>query len=98
MLSSKELANLVTCKLLRDQPLSPAKVQFAWRATVGIPMSRVTSVTLDEKGTLWVHTSNENWRRETARSTDFIKKKLTKLLGNNVVKKLIIKEPPLKKR
>lgn len=61
-------------------------------------MARVTSVTLDEKGTLLVSASNEHWQRETARSTSLIKKRLAELLGNGVVKKLMIKGPPLKKR
>ena len=34
-------------KLLRDAPLSPGKVTFAWRATVGPALERVTSARLD---------------------------------------------------
>ena len=36
-------------ELLRDAPLSPGKVGFAWRAAVGPNLERVTSVRLEAR-------------------------------------------------
>ena len=91
MLSTRDLAIRVTGELLRGQPLSPAKVRFAWRITVGASMARVTSVTLDPNGTLLVRADSVHWQRETARSASVIKRRLAELLGNNVVKKVTIR-------
>ena len=91
MLSTRDLAIRVTGELLRGQPLSPAKVRFAWRITVGASMARVTSVTLDQNGTLLVRADSVHWQRETARSASVIKRRLAELLGNNVVKKVTIR-------
>ena len=91
MLSTRDLAIRVTGELLRGQPLSPAKVRFAWRTTVGESMARVTSVTLDPNGTLLVRANSVHWQRETARSASVIKRRLAELLGNNVVKKVTIR-------
>ena len=91
MLSTRDLAIRVTGELLRGQPLSPAKVRFAWRTTVGESMARVTSVTLDPNGTLLVRADSVHWQRETARSASVIKRRLAELLGNNVVKKVTIR-------
>ena len=91
MLSTRQLAPRVVGELLRGQPLSPAKVQFAWRTTVGSSMAHATSVSLDANGTLLVHADGEHWRRETARSAWIIKQRLGDLLGGNVVKRVTVK-------
>ena len=91
MLSTKDLAPKVISEILRDQPLSPAKVQFAWRASVGSSMARATSVTLEANGTLIVLAVGEHWRRETVRSTRVIKQRLTDLLGGNVIRRVTVK-------
>ena len=77
--------------MLRDQPLSEAKVRFAWRTAVGASIAHATSVTLAADGTLHVHADGEHWRRETVRSAAVIRQRLAELLGRNVVKRVSVK-------
>ena len=76
--------------LLRDQPLSPAKVSLAWRTAVGDAVARVTQVALDPDGALTVTTADPQWTRELYRSRPLIAARLNRLLGDGVVKRLEI--------
>ena len=80
--------------LLRRQPLSQAKVRFAWAATVGAAASRATAVGLHADGTLAVTADTEHWRRETARASFAIRAGLAELLGPDVVKRITVTEGP----
>lgn len=91
MLPTRDIAPRAVGQLLRDQPLTPAKVRFAWQASVGTSMGRATSVRLEEDGTLTVWASGEHWRRETARSVGVIKRRLAELLGQNIVKRITVR-------
>jgi hypothetical protein len=71
-------------ELLRDAPLSPGKVTFAWRAAVGPAVERETSVRLVE-GTLVVDAASRLWAREVSRSSPIILRRLQTLLGSDVV-------------
>ena len=73
--------------LLRATPLSQGKVAFAWRATVGPALERVTAVCLDN-GTLVVETASAQWSREVHRSTPVILRRLESLLGEGVVQRI----------
>ena len=77
--------------MLRGQPLSKAKIRFAWHTSVGASMARATSVELDPTGTLYVRTDSEHWRRETIRSAGVIKQRLAALLGQHIVKRVTVK-------
>src|SRR5471030_2776272 len=67
-------------ELLRDTPLSPGKVSFAWRAAVGPALGRETEVRLD-KGTLTVEAASAHWVKEVRRSSGIILSRLHTLLG-----------------
>jgi hypothetical protein len=71
-------------ELLRDAPLSPGKVSFAWRAAVGPALERETSVCLVER-TLVVDAASRLWAREVSRSSPIILRRLQTLLGSDVV-------------
>ena len=66
--------------LLRRAPMSPAKIDFAWKAAVGAAMQRVTSVRLENK-LLLVDAASEPWAREVSRSSRVILTRLQALLG-----------------
>ena len=91
MIPVREVAPRAVGALLRKQPLSAAKVRFAWRVSVGLPMARATSVNLKKDGTLHVSANGKHWRQEIARSVPVIKGRLSELLGPHVVKQLDIK-------
>jgi len=73
--------------LLRNAPLSPEKVTFAWRTAVGASVDRATTVALDGH-TLRVRARDAQWRREIEHSAALIRSRLDALLGPGVVKSL----------
>ena len=92
MIAARDCAPRAIGELLRGQPLSKAKIRFAWHTSVGSSMARATSVELDPKGTLYVRTDSEHWRRETIRSAGVIKQRLARLLGRHVVKRVAVRQ------
>ncbi len=70
--------------MLRSAPLSPGKVDFAWKAAVGPALERVTAVHL-EGDTLIVDAASAQWSREVVRSTRVILARLQHLLGEGTV-------------
>jgi len=78
-------------ELLRDAPLSPGKVSFAWRAAVGPALERETSVRL-EAGTLIVDAMSKQWAREVRRSSSMILNRLQTLLGPGTVVSIVVRE------
>ena len=91
MVPVREVAPRAVLELLRGQPLSAAKVRFAWRAAVGPAMARATSVALAADGTLHVAAAGEHWRAETARSMRVIRPRLRELLGRGAIKRIAVK-------
>ena len=90
--SANDCVPTVVAKLLQRQPLTHAKVAFAWRAAVGPAVARTTDVSL-RHGTIEVRASDPHWRREIARSADLIADRLAALLGRNVVKRIVVISP-----
>ena len=78
-------------ELLRDAPLSPGKVKFAWRAAVGANLERVTSVHLDGR-VLIVDAADQHWARELTRSSDVIVRRLRTLLGADAIERIVVRE------
>ena len=73
--------------VLRKAPLTPEKIAFAWRTTVGPAVDRVTSVEL--RGyVLHVRTKDAQWRREIEHSAGLIRGRLATLLGHDIVRGL----------
>ena len=70
--------------LLRETPMSPGKLEFAWKTVVGPAMDRGTFVRLDN-GTLLVDAKTAAWGKEVSRSSGIILKRLQALLGSEIV-------------
>jgi hypothetical protein len=81
----------VLAELLQQQPLSPAKVAFAWRTAVGPSLARATTAALGSAGELVVLASDHHWQREIQRSVDLIAARLDCLLGPDVVARIVVK-------
>jgi len=79
-------------ELLRDAPLSPGKVNFAWRAAVGAGVERVTAVRL-EGGVLVVEAASTQWAHEITRSSPLILARLKMLLGRDTISRIVVREP-----
>ena len=80
MESIHQFASGVLGEVLRRQPASKGKTNFAWQLAVGPALARVTSVDLRD-GVLFVTARDERWRVEIARAKETILTKLQQLLG-----------------
>jgi hypothetical protein len=85
------LQSRVLPALLARAPMSPDKLAFVWGQSVGAAVARATSVSLTGT-TLVVHAAEPAWAREVQRSRALILERVQRLLGGDVVKKLIIEE------
>lgn len=74
--------------LLRHGPMSPGKIEAAWRLAVGPAIARATVVALAEDGTLQVSSSALAWRREIKRSRKIILSRLQDLVGGDTVRRI----------
>jgi hypothetical protein len=84
--SSGSLAERVLPALLRNQPLTPEKVQFGWRVSVGPAIARATRVRL--AGATLVVNGEPQWLKEIERSQALIVRRLQRVLGESVVRTL----------
>jgi hypothetical protein len=76
--------------LLRSTPMSPGKLEFAWKSVVGPAMDRGTHVRLE--GTqLLVEARTAAWSKEVSRSSRIILKRLQSLLGADVIRELKVR-------
>jgi hypothetical protein len=80
-------------EVLRRAPLTPEKVEFAWRHAVGPAVARATTVALDGQQ-LTVRVDSGQWRREIERSSIVIRGRLDRLLGKGTVRTLTVVAPP----
>ena len=69
--------------IVRKAPLTPEKVEFAWRSAVGAALAHVTTVSLRE-GVLTVVARDRQWQREVNRARPMILARLKELLGDDV--------------
>lgn len=77
--------------LLRDAPLTPGKVDFAWKTAVGPAIGRATAIRLED-GILLVDVTSAQWAREVLRSQRVILARLQTLLGKEAVRELLLRE------
>jgi hypothetical protein len=89
----QSLIALTVARVVRPAPLSPEKVLFAWRASVGPAVSRVTRVRLAGHGVLEVVVDDDRFGDELARSAPVVVGRLQSLLGVETVGRLDLKRP-----
>lgn len=75
--------------ILRRAPLTPEKVAFSWRTAVGPAVDKVTTVELRD-GVLYVRAKDAAWQREVERSAALIRSRLDGLLGDRVVRRIVV--------
>ena len=88
MIRAGQVIPAVLAEVIRKAPLTPEKVDFAWKHAVGPALERTTSVRLDEQGVLHVTTADAHWAREVRRSSPLILKRLETMLGASTVQKI----------
>lgn len=77
-------------RLLEGQPVTPAKVNFAWRVAAGPALARATETEWRDGGVLVVRTRTEAWRREVREARALLLDRVHRLLGPGVVARLEI--------
>ena len=91
--TTSQLATQSIREMLARQPLSEAKVVFAWRVTAGPAFSRAAKASFAD-GTLSIRTPSAAWRKEIERAAPLLKERLAGLLGKNVVRWMVVVEDP----
>lgn len=92
MIPVKQVSAFVLGSILRRQPLSPAKVTFAWQAAAGAAVARATAVELRADGALEVRAASALWAREIERSRAVLLTRVRALLGEDIVTRIVVRE------
>ena len=69
---------------LRNAPLTPEKIAFAWRMAVGPAMDNVTTIEVEGR-ILHVCAKDAVWQREVERSMGIVRSRMEALLGKGSV-------------
>lgn len=85
----QSLAPAVLAEIIRRQPPSRERTDFAWSVAVGPALARVTTVELRNHNMI-VCARDAQWARELERARDTILPRLQMLLGRDTVKGLYI--------
>jgi hypothetical protein len=87
--TTSPLATQSIREMLARQPLTPAKVLFAWRVCAGPAFTRAARATFAE-GSLSIRVTNAAWRKEIERATPLLKERLAALLGKDIVRWIVV--------
>ena len=90
MIPVHQLMPAALAEFLRKAPLCPEKVAFAWRASVGPAINKVTTIELRGR-VLVVHAKDASWQREVERSLGIVRSRMEALLGRGVVGDIQVK-------
>jgi len=85
----QSFAPAVLAEIIRRQPASRQRTEFAWSVAVGPALARVTTVELRNHNII-VCARDVQWARELERARDTILPRLQMLLGRETVKGLYI--------
>jgi predicted nucleic acid-binding Zn ribbon protein len=85
--SIQTFAGGVLAQLVRRQPPSAGRTNFAWQLAVGPALARATSVEL-EGPVLTVRSTDPRWLKEIDRAASVILPKLQQLLGDDQITKI----------
>jgi predicted nucleic acid-binding Zn ribbon protein len=84
MLPIQNFSSGVLAEIIRRQPPSPARTNFAWQLAVGPALARATVVELAD-GILTVRAVDPRWLREIERARPRVIAKLQALLGREAI-------------
>ncbi len=87
MIPVHDFSTSVLAQIVRRQPPSPARTNFAWQLAVGQAVARATTVELKD-GVLLVRAVDRRWMREIDPMRAVILEKLQQLLGKEQVVRL----------
>jgi predicted nucleic acid-binding Zn ribbon protein len=87
MIPVHSFATGVIAEIVRRQPPSRDRTNFAWQLAVGQALARATTVELNE-GVLCVRAVDRRWIREIERARETVLAKMQHLLGADAVRTL----------
>jgi hypothetical protein len=85
----QNFATSVLAEIVRKQPSSPARTNFAWELAVGPGLARSTTIDLQD-GVLTVRARDQRWACEVDRALPTILARLQHLLGATTVTRIDI--------
>jgi hypothetical protein len=92
MQSVRDAAGAALRDLLKGQPTTAAKVGFAWQVAAGAALGRASATEWLPDGTLRVSARDAAWRREIQRARPVIAERLRQLLGEGVVRAIVVRD------
>jgi len=85
MVPVQDFSSGVLAAIIRRQPASKDRTNFAWQLAVGQALARVTTVELVD-GVLSVRAVDRRWIREIERARDSVMEKMQHMLGEDAVR------------
>jgi predicted nucleic acid-binding Zn ribbon protein len=85
MVPVQDFSSGVLAAIIRRQPASKDRTNFAWQLAVGQALARVTTVELVD-GVLSVRAVDRRWIREIERARDSVMEKMQQMLGEDAVR------------
>ncbi len=88
MIPLQSFSSGVLAELVRRQPASKDRTNFAWQLAVGQALARVTTVELKDN-VLSVRAVDRRWIKEIERARDNVRQKMQYLLGAEQVLEIV---------
>ena len=76
-------------ELIGPQPVTDAKIAFAWALAAGPALARASKITWRD-GELRVEANAETWRKEILRAKPMLEARIDEILGPGVVRRISI--------
>jgi hypothetical protein len=93
MIPLQNFASGVLAEIVRRQPASKERTNFAWQLAVGQALARATTVELTDR-VLTVRALDERWIREIERARDRVLGKMRQILGEDQVAMMVTRPRP----
>jgi hypothetical protein len=93
MIPLQQFSSGVIAEIVRRQPASKDRTNFAWQLTVGQALARATTVELRD-GVLTVRALDRRWIQEIDRARDNIMLKMQQILGRDQVVRIVTRTSP----
>jgi predicted nucleic acid-binding Zn ribbon protein len=87
MVPIQSFSSGVLAEIVRRQPASKERTNFAWQLAVGQALARATTVELKD-GVLTVRALDQRWTREIERARTSITQKMQQILGADQVTRI----------
>jgi len=88
MIPLQSFSSGVIAEIVRRQPASKERTNFAWQLAVGPALARATTVDLHD-GVLTVRALDRRWIQEIERARENVILKMQQILGNDQVTRLV---------